>query len=49
MKIEATFYTMLDQVYKTGTYKTMKAVRNARNRYELQYGACLRMVTKEVA
>lgn len=49
MKIQATFYTISNQVYKVGTYKSMKAMRNARERYELQYGACLRCDYKEVA
>jgi hypothetical protein len=49
MKIQATFYTITNQVYKSGTYKSMKAMRNARERYEMQYGACLRTDSKEVA
>lgn len=49
MNIQATFYTILNQVYKTGMYKSMKAMRKARERYELQYGACLRCDYKEVA
>jgi hypothetical protein len=49
MKIQATFYTSLGQIFKTGTYKSMKAMRRARDRYEMQYGACLRMDYKEVA
>lgn len=49
MKIKATFYTITDQIYKSGTYKSMKAMRNARERYELQYGACLRTDYQEVA
>lgn len=48
MNIQATFYTMTGQVFKSGTYKTMKALRRARDRYEMAYGACLRMETKEV-
>lgn len=49
MKIQATFYTIMNQVYKSGTYKSMKAMRNARERYEMQYGACLRTEWQEVA
>lgn len=49
MKIKATFYTIMNQVYKEGIYSSMKRVRSVRDRYELQYGACLRMVTQEVA
>lgn len=29
--------------FKVGTYKTKKAIRNAQQKYELQYGACLGM------
>lgn len=49
MKIKATFYTIMDQVYRQGVYSSMKRVRSARDRYEMQYGACLKMVTQEVA
>jgi hypothetical protein len=38
-----TFYTRLEQVFATGVYKTLKAAYKARERYELQYGACLKM------
>lgn len=48
MKIQATFYDMQGNVYKSGEYKTMRAMKNARERYELQYGACLRTEHKEV-
>lgn len=29
--------------FKVGTYKSKKAIRNAQQKYELQYGACLGM------
>lgn len=47
--ISATFYTITNQVYKSGTYKNMKTMRKARERYEMAYGACLRCDYKEVA
>jgi len=40
--IRASFWTLADTLYKTGEYKTMLAFRRARDRYEMEYGGCLR-------
>lgn len=49
MKIQVTFFDMNGNVYKTGEYSTMKRMRSARERLELQYGACLRTEVKQAA
>lgn len=46
-KIKVEFLTMTDSVFARGEYATMKAMRRAKDRYDLQYGAILR--TKMVA
>lgn len=49
MKFQATFYTILGEVYAKGIYKTRRALRIAKDRYDNRYGAYLRVEIQEVA
>lgn len=47
--IQVNYYTLLGQLYKSKTFKSIKSAQSASRRYDLEYGANLRKVAIDLS